>query len=336
LWEGRDIIVLYAVIALAFGAGFLVVFGLNFLLVDAMESHRIRVRKRLEEELRLHQKNMAQGSLEFRELYELAAEGTVDLSPGRTPTERFANFVHESGLQATPEQVLGLCLAAAAAAGGLAWLLASHWAATLSAKWIATAAAALIAGTVPTIYVSGMRSRRREKLLSQLPDAFDLMARTMKAGQTIPQALQAVGDELSAPVADEFTYCYEQQNLGLSVEATVRDLARRTGLLEMKIFVLAVMIHRQTGGNLAELLAKLAHVIRDRYRIRGVIKTVTAEGRMQGIVLLALPPVLLGVLLYLNRPYALVLFQYPALLAATFGTMAFGAWWMHRIVNFEF
>ncbi|MGO8746489.1 MAG: type II secretion system F family protein [Thermoguttaceae bacterium] len=327
---------LYAVIALAFGAGFLIVFGVNLLLVDAMESHRMRVRKRLEDELRLHQKNMAQSSLEFRELYELAAEGTVELNPGRTATERFAHFVHESGLQIKPQQVLGLCLVTAAAADGLAWLLTNHWAATATVKWIVTAVAALIAGVLPTIYVSGVRSRRREKLLSQLPDAFDLMARTMKAGQTIPQALQAVGDELSRPVADEFSYCYEQQNLGLSVEATVRDLARRTGLLEIKIFVLAVMIHRQTGGNLADLLGKLAHVIRERYRIRGAIRTVTAEGRMQAVVLLALPPVMLGVLLYMNRPYALVLFQYPALLAATFGSMAFGAWWMHKIVNFDF
>jgi tight adherence protein B len=77
-------------------------------------------------------------------------------------------------------------------------------------------------------------------------------------------------------------------------------------------------------------------VIRERYRIRGAIRTVTAEGRMQAVVLLALPPVMLGVLLYMNRPYALVLFQYPALLAATFGSMAFGAWWMHKIVNFDF
>jgi len=78
-----------------------------------------------------------------------------------------------------------------------------------------------------------------------------------------------VADEFSPPIADEFGFCYDQQNLGLSPEASMRDLARRTGLLELKIFVLAVMVHRQTGGNLSELLEKLATVIRHRYRIRG-------------------------------------------------------------------
>jgi tight adherence protein B len=278
--------------------------------------------------MRLHQKDLARSSLENRQLYELAAEGTVDLSPGRTPTERFAQFVYESGLQIKPQQILGLCLGLAAVVGGSAWLL-TH-------SWVVTATAAPIVSVLPTLYVWSVRSRRLEKLLSQLPDAFDLMSRTMKAGQTIPQALQAVGDELSAPVAGEFNYCYEQQNLGLSAEVALRDLARRTGLLEIKIFVLAVMVHRQTGGNLAELLAKLAHVLRERQRIRGAIRSLTAEGRTQAMVLLALPPLMLAALLIVNRPYALVLFQYPKLLLAMFGSMAFGASWMHRIVNFEF
>ena len=139
------------------------------------------------------------------------------------------------------------------------------------------------------VYVQLKRKARLEKLLSQLPDAFDLMARVIRAGQTMSQALQAVADEFDQPIAAEFAYCYEQQNLGLPPEVAFRDLARRTGLLEIKIFVLALLVQQQTGGNLAELLDKLADVVRERFRIRGKIKALTAEGRMQALVLLVLP-----------------------------------------------
>ena len=127
------------------------------------------------------------------------------------------------------------------------------------------------------------------------------MARVIRAGQTMSQALLAVADEFPPPIAGEFSYCYEQQNLGLSPETAFRDLARRTGLLEIKIFVLALLVQQQTGGNLAELLDKLSAIIRERYRIRGQIKTLTAEGRMQAMVLLALPPGMFLLMLVMNR-----------------------------------
>src|SRR5215831_2903505 len=106
------------------------------------------------------------------------------------------------------------------------------------------------------------------------------------------QALQAVADEFDTPISTEFAYCYEQQNLGLSPEVAMRDLARRTGLLEIKIFVLALLVQQQTGGNLAELLEKLADIVRERFRMRAKIKALTAEGRLQAIILLALVPLL--------------------------------------------
>jgi tight adherence protein B len=106
--------------------------------------------------------------------------------------------------------------------------------------------------------------------------------------------------------------------------------------LELKIFVLAVMVHRQTGGNLSELLGKLSKVIRERYRIRGAIKALTAEGRLQGIILMALPPLMLVALLIVNRPYAMTLFEYPALLVGMFISMTIGGFWMHRIISFDF
>ena len=156
-----------------------------------------------------------------------------------------------------------------------------------------------------------------EKLLSQLPDAFDLMGRVIRAGQTMSQGLQAVADEFAPPIATEFSYCYEQQNLGLSPELAMRDLARRTGLLEIKIFVTAMLVQQQTGGNLAEMLDKLSAIIRQRYRLRGQIKALTAEGRFQAAVLLALPIVMFFVFLVLNPAYEAELLKHPSLIVAT-------------------
>jgi tight adherence protein B len=173
-------------------------------------------------------------------------------------------------------------------------------------------------------------------MLSQLPDAFDMMSRTMRAGQTFLQAMQSVAEEGSPPLSTEFAYCYDQQYLGMSVEAALRDLARRTGLLELKIFVLAVLVHRQTGGNLSDLLDKLSHVIRERYRIAGVISALTAEGRAQAYVLLALPVVLFMAMYVLNREYAQLLLEVPALLITTAGFMLLGALWMKKIINFGY
>jgi tight adherence protein B len=150
------------------------------------------------------------------------------------------------------------------------------------------------------------------------------------------QALQAVADEFDAPIASEFAYCYEQQNMGLSPEVALRDLARRTGLIEVKIFVLAVLVQQQTGGNLAEMLDKLSTIVRDRFRMQGRIKALTAEGRLQAIVLLALIPALFFMLFIFNRNYAQVLLDRPTLLLATAATEIVGLLWIRKIVHFDF
>lgn len=318
----------YLVLSLAFLAGFLLIFGANWLLVDVTEARRRQVRKRLEEEHRLRVREHARGSMAYQELYEMAADGLIDLRERQSVVSRLLRLIHESGASMQPGQVVGLCLGAAALFGALAGVLS---------KSIALAVlVGFVAGVTPLVYLSILRARRAEKLLSQLPDAFDVMSRTMRAGQTISQALQAVAEEFSSPIAEEFGYCYDQQNLGLSPEAAMKELARRTGLLELKIFVLAVMVHRQTGGNLSELFDKLAEVIRARYRIRGKIKALTGEGRIQGVMLLALPIFFMLIMFVLNRPYIMTLFQYPLLVAGMFFFMAVGAVWMHKIVNFDF
>ena len=317
----------YLFIALAFTAGFLIVFGINLLLVEVLESQRKQVRERFDEERKLLLREQTRHSLEHKDLYQLAAEEFAEL-PATPLRKRFTQLMEQSGLRIHPTHLMALSI--------VAGLIGCALTGVFSGSWILAAVVAPIVGVVPILYATFVRARRLDKLQSQLPDAFDLMSRTVRAGQTISQALQAVADEFGPPISEEFGLCYDQQNLGMTPEAAMRDLAQRTGLLEVKIFVLAVMVHRQTGGNLSELLEKLSAVIRDRYRIHGMIKTLTAEGRLQALILLALPPFMFLVLLTLNRDYAMMLFQYSVVPIGTLLSMLIGALWMYHIINFDF
>jgi tight adherence protein B len=320
--------VTYLILALVFAAGFLLVFGANLLFADISEAHRHRLREKLMEETRLRQLERARVAMQHRDLYELAAEESTMLANYKPLRERIGLLIEQAGVKTTPTQLVTVALVLAGISGMLLGVL--------SKSILLGVAVAPVAAALPWLWVRMMRSNRMKKLQSQLPDAFELMSRTMRAGQTISQAFQAVADEAGAPLAEEFGYCYDQQNLGMSPEAAMRDLARRTGLLETKIFVLAVMVHRQTGGNLSELLEKLSFMMRERYRIQGMIRSLTAEGKLQCFVLLSLPIFMMGFLLVVNYDYAIELYRFPVLIAGMLAVMGVGAYWMSRIINFDF
>jgi tight adherence protein B len=311
---------------LTFGAGVTAVAGLYSIVSDLFLRDRKRVGERVDDEFRNRQRERAKKSLLFKDLGQLSAEADADDAPGIRG--KFEAMIEQSGLDVTARKLLAISATAALTLGGLGGLVRQ--------SLVVAAALALVGAAVPLLYVQHKRKARIEKLLSQLPDSFDLMGRIIRAGQTMSQALQAVADEFPQPIAVEFGYCYEQQNLGLPPEAAMRDLARRTGLVEIRIFVMAIMVQQQTGGNLAELLDKLAHIIRERYRIRGEVRTLTAEGRMQAAVLLGLPPALFLIMMVMNRDYASILLEYPALIWTTLAFEGLGALWIRKIVNFDF
>ncbi len=237
-------------------------------------------------------------------------------------------WIAQSGVDVSPLTLIGLaCFAGLIPAGAVFFM--TH-------TWALAALAYGLPALLPYAFVAIKRRRRCNRLREQLPDALDLMSRMLRAGQTITQSLRGVADEFEAPIADEFGYCYEQQNLGLSTDASMYEMARRTGVLELRILVVALTVHRRTGGNLSELLDNLAAVVRDRYRIYGQIRALTADGRMQAAILLALPPFLLAVLSVVNRDYIHILFQFPWLLLGMFAFELVGALWLRRIVSFDF
>jgi tight adherence protein B len=313
---------------LTFLAGVLAVVGIYSILSDLYLRDRSRVSKRVDEQLRARQRERVKKSLLFKDLVPLAGETASDTEERPTLRQRFESLLEQSGLDLSLRRLLLIMAGAGLVVGLVANLIRPNV--------VVAAVAALTGAGVPLLYVHLKRKARLEKMMAQLPDAFDLMARVIRAGQTMSQALQAIADEFEPPIAAEFAYCYEQQNLGLPPEVALRDLARRTGLLEVRIFVVALLVQQQTGGNLAELLERLATVIRERFRIRGKVRVLTAEGRYQALVLLALPVALFLILLAVNRNYAQVLLEHPGLLAGMFFFEVVGALWIRKIVNFDF
>jgi Flp pilus assembly protein TadB len=215
-------------IALAFFAGFFLIFAINYALADVADAHRHRYRKRLEEELQRRQKELARVSIADRDLQAVTAAGMAELLPRRSLKERLVSLMNESGVAMRLDQLLVAC----AAMGFLAFLPCAF----LGQHWLMGALLGLAASPLPLAYVVFLRKQRREKILNQLPDAFELMSRTLRAGQTMNQAFQAVADEAAPPISEEFGFCYEQQNLGLAAEGAMRDLAQRTGLLGTEDF----------------------------------------------------------------------------------------------------
>jgi tight adherence protein B len=290
---------------------------------------RRRVQERLDIEFHQKQRERAKRSLLFKDLdgarNEIVEGGTA---PRPSLRERLQTLLDQSGLDLSQNRLLSYCTAAGTGTG----LLAGIW-----QRNIFVGLGGLVLGVVVPLWcVRFKRNSRQEALRRQLSDAFDLMARILRAGQSMPQAMQGVATEFQPPIAEEFAFCSEQQMLGLSPEISLRDLARRTGLVETNIFVVAVLVQRQVGGNLAEILEKLAHVVRERYKMRGTIKSLTAEGRMQAGVLMALPPFLFGMMLVVNYDYAHSLIEHSILIWGMLGFMGLGGLWIRKIVNFDF
>ena len=313
---------------LTFLAVFLAVVSGNALVADLYASEKKRLRERLEEQIRKQQRDRAKNEFDSKELAKIAAEARAETKIEQHWTQRLLFLIDQSGLDWSLKRFLGLT-GTFAGCGGLVFGLLAR---SLTGVFIG----AVIAGVIPLFYVMLKRRSRLEKLREQLPDAFDLMARVLRSGQTISQAMYAVAEEFSGPIALEFLYCYEQMNLGLPAETALRELGRRTGLLEIKIFVLSVIVHRQTGGNLAQLLDNLSHVVRERFRIRGMINSLTAQGRFQGMILLSLPVLMFVLLMVIQPEYEMLLLQYPIMIVAALSMMGFGAAWIRKIVNFDY
>jgi tight adherence protein B len=171
--------------------------------------------------------------------------------------------------------------------------------------------AGIVCAAIPFIHVWWRRKKRFDAFLEQLPDGLDLISRALSAGHAFSEALHMVSIEMPDPMATEFRKAYEEQNLGLSVKLALENLTTRMPLLDLKLCVTAILIQRETGGNLAEILEKVAYTIRERFRILGDLKTLTTSSRMSAWLLCALPIFVAIMVTVMNPDYMSVLWKDP-------------------------
>lgn len=168
---------------------------------------------------------------------------------------------------------------------------------------------AVVLGSLPYLILLDRRRKRTKRFIEQFPDALEMIARSLRAGLGLNTAMQMVAQEMPDPISTVFKGVVDEQNLGLGLQEAMKNMVQRVPILDVQFFVSAVTIQRETGGNLAEILDKLGYVIRERFRVLGQVRIYTAQGRLTGYVLTALP-ILVGVLMYLLNPaYLLTLFQ---------------------------
>ena len=198
--------------------------------------------------------------------------------------------------------------------------------------------AGLVCASIPFIHVWWKRKKRFDAFLEQLPDALDLISRALSAGHAFSEALHMVSIEMPQPIAAEFRKAYEEQNLGLSVKLALENLTQRMPLLDLKMCVTAILIQRETGGNLAEILEKVAYTIRERFRILGDLKTLTTSSHMSAWLLCALPIGVALAVTVMNPEYMSVLWKDPRghyLIAAALFMQITGMLIVRKILNIK-
>ena len=164
---------------------------------------------------------------------------------------------------------------------------------------------------LPIMWINFRRASRLRKITSQLPDVFDMMSQALRAGHALGGAVQIIYEQMPPPIATEFAQVYHEQNLGIRIEDALQSMAERVDSLDVRFFVTAVVIQRQTGGDLAEVLDNISNVIRERIELAGLVRGLTAEGRLSGWVLFVLPILVFGATMYLNPDYGAMLFDEP-------------------------
>ena len=259
-----------------------------------------------------------------------APEGIEEKFSSLVKAFNLRKFIASSGVNITVSKFITMTLALAGVAGFLGFFLAPFW-------WIGLLAA-VMAAPLPYLWVWWCRKRRLGKFASQLPGALDLMSQALRAGQSLPAGIQLVGTQVDEPLGPEFALAYEQQNLGSSVTDSLETMCGRVPDLDLRFFATAVMLQRQTGGDLAEILDKISKLIRQRFQIKGMIQALTGEGRISGIVLLGLPPFLLLIMLKLNYDYVMKLFTEPLghqMLVFGVVMQIAGAIWIKKIIEIK-
>ena len=241
-----------------------------------------------------------------------------------------AHLIEQSGVRTTPGKVIFMSLGAAVALGLVAGAL-------VRPSWMAPIIGA-IGLMLPPAFLMRKRTVRMRKFEEMFPEALDLLSRAVKAGHAFQTAMNMAAEELPDPVGPEFRKTFDQQNFGLPLRDALNAMADRIPIIDVKFFVTAVLIQRETGGNLSEILDNLSHVVRERFKVLRQVRVHTAHGRFTGWVLLALPASLAVVMAYINPEHMQLLFQESLgrqMLMAAVVMQTIGFFWIKRVIKIE-
>jgi tight adherence protein B len=249
----------------------------------------------------------------------------------KVPQLRDAEFVlQQAGLTWSLQTLILLSVGMAMAVGSMT-LIATR---SLPAGVLAT----ILGAMLPTLYVRRRRKRRLYAFEEMLPDSIDLVGRALRAGHPLTAGFKMAADDGAEPVAGELRRVFEEQRFGLPLQESLLGMADRVDLVDVRILVTAILIQREVGGNLAEILDNLAAVVRARFTIRRQLRVFTAQGRMTGYLLAALPLILFAILYTLNPSYMSILFTDPIgkiLVGVAVSMQLIGFFWIRKIINIE-
>jgi tight adherence protein B len=242
--------------------------------------------------------------------------------------------IQESLLQAGLKFRAGNFLVMCLVCGGLAAFATLAWSRNPAIAW----AALIIGAFLPYSYVSYRRQKRFEKIEELFPEAIDTLARAVRAGHAFTTALEMISAEVAEPLASEFRQLYEEQKFGMPVRDALMNLTERVPLVDVKFFVTAVMLQRETGGNLAEILDNLSYVIRERFKIQRQVRVHTAQGRLTMALLMGMPPTVVAILLVFSPDFVRPLFYDPighTLLVVSIALQTIGYFVIRKIIKIQ-
>jgi tight adherence protein B len=250
---------------------------------------------------------------------------------GRTSAAAWLKrLIEQSGLKTTPGSIVLTSLVLAVGTGLVVDMFLRHW--------LLTPLAAGLAAALPFLYLVRARMKRMRAFEEHFPEALDLLSRALRAGHAFQTAMGMVGDELKEPIGPEFKKTFDQQNYGLPLRDALHQLSERVPLLDVRFFVTAVLIQRETGGNLSEILDNLAHVVRERFKILRQVRTHTAHGRFTALVLLALPPFLAAALTAIAPEHMELLYKHQMgqmMLIIAIVMQTIGFIWIRKVIKIE-
>lgn len=301
------------------------VVAVAWLVYDAFFRIRSKVSDRISEAMREHVESHQENSPIIKDMLRPMQVGKKSIL--HCLQDRLQTWLDQAATGLNVWQFVVISLLTGAAFGGLTLFL-------FGPKWVFAIGTPFML-LIPAMIVYSRRNARSEQITSQLPDAFSAMSRALRAGQSLPSAVHMVISDFPKPISEEFNYFYEQQHLGVPPEVALRDMARRVNVMELRIFTIAMIVHKRAGGNLAELLQQLSNLVRKRVKMQRRIKSLTGEGRMQATVLIAMPAIVVSIMMLIAPQYIEILLERHDILAGCIISQIIGAFCIYRIVNFS-